>query len=98
MVPGTATRGLRWFALALVCAPAFVSLWGCSTDLAVPAESQLGCKTADDCPAGWMCNANLGRCVQTENVDTTAPAFKGKPVVTPAIAKKGGATPKKAKK
>jgi hypothetical protein len=69
--------------LALVCDVA------CSTDLAVPEEAQLECASAADCPSGWTCNQKVGRCVKTENIDSTAPAIVGDVTVTPAMLKKG---------
>ncbi|MBI5529277.1 MAG: hypothetical protein HY897_23375 [Deltaproteobacteria bacterium] len=79
-----------WFCLpviALSLIPVFLA--GCSSDLAVPAEAQLGCQSAADCPSGWACNEKVSRCVKTENIDSTAPALAGEVKVAPTVLKKG---------
>ncbi|MBI5528765.1 MAG: hypothetical protein HY897_20740 [Deltaproteobacteria bacterium] len=60
--------------LIAVAAAGALGLAACSSDFAVPAEAQLGCAAAADCPSGWTCNAKVGRCVKTENIDSEAPA------------------------
>ncbi|MBI5525987.1 MAG: hypothetical protein HY897_06595 [Deltaproteobacteria bacterium] len=61
----------------------------CSSDLSVPGAAQLACKSEADCPSGWACNANIGKCVKTENIDSVAPTLVGEAAVEPPAIKKG---------
>ncbi|MBI5528750.1 MAG: hypothetical protein HY897_20665, partial [Deltaproteobacteria bacterium] len=61
----------------------------CTSDLALPAEAQIACGAATDCPTGWTCNANLGRCVRSDVLDSSAPALVGEAAITPPILKRG---------
>jgi len=62
---------------------------GCTADLGVPSEAQVACASSADCPSGWTCNQKVGRCVKTENIDSTAPALVGDGTVTPTVLKRG---------
>lgn len=62
---------------------------GCSNDFAVPEGINISCASEKDCPAGWTCNTNMGRCIKTANLDSTAPVITGKPKITPTLARKG---------
>ncbi|MBI5525710.1 MAG: hypothetical protein HY897_05195 [Deltaproteobacteria bacterium] len=55
----------------------------------MPEEAKLGCNSGADCPSGWACNEKVGRCVKTENIDSTAPALVGEVSVSPPTLKKG---------
>jgi hypothetical protein len=78
--------GHRILALAM---PGFFVMSGCAADLGVPDEAQIACIFEADCPAGWTCNRNLGKCVKTGNMDQTAPAFAGTPSVSPPVVTQG---------
>src|SRR5688572_4227036 len=57
------------------------SLLGCSPDLAVPEEAVLTCRSAEDCPAGYSCSQDLGRCVSNSSDDASAPSVIAESVV-----------------
>ena len=63
---GLAAR-LAW-ACTLAAAPA-----ACVPDLGVPAAVQISCAAAADCPAGFVCNDHLARCVPLGAEDVTPP-------------------------
>ncbi|MBI5528537.1 MAG: hypothetical protein HY897_19565, partial [Deltaproteobacteria bacterium] len=85
-------RSASWISCPFVLSLPLVialGLFGCSSDLSVPSEAQLGCASAADCPSGWACNEKVSRCIKTENIDSTAPAIQGEVTVAPAVLKKG---------
>ncbi|MBI5526160.1 MAG: hypothetical protein HY897_07480 [Deltaproteobacteria bacterium] len=82
-------RSTRETANFFVAATVACATFGCSSDLAVPSEAKIGCRSEADCPSGWTCNEKVGRCVKTENIDSTVPALAGEVSVSSPTLKRG---------
>jgi len=50
--------------LALTC---------CVPTLELPSDAQVTCETNADCPTGTECRTHIKRCIDTDEVDQTAP-------------------------
>ncbi|MFO0582268.1 MAG: hypothetical protein U0229_08355 [Anaeromyxobacter sp.] len=66
----------------LAAALAASVLAACSADLKLPEGARVSCASDADCPDGYVCRQNQGRCFRAGG-DVTAPGLVGSPVVTP---------------
>jgi len=64
---------------------------GCTADLTLPDNLQIGCGPGGACPEGYVCRAEIERCIAVDALDTTPPQLVSEPTVTPSIG--GHATP-----
>ncbi|MBN2362124.1 MAG: hypothetical protein JXR83_21915, partial [Deltaproteobacteria bacterium] len=66
-----------------------ISSASCLFDSAVPVDGdrlpEIVCDQDSDCPSGWLCNPNLGRCLPAEQRDSEAPGLDGAPLLAPAV-------------
>lgn len=72
--------GSRWLPAScvrlLAALAALGAAWsglGCEPDLTLPADAYVRCTTDSPCPAGFVCRAELGRCVRADGADAEAP-------------------------
>src|SRR4051812_14522770 len=77
----SAARRIVWVMLAMCgfCGSA------CVVVLAVPPDTQVACKTTQDCPQRFTCRQNIGRCVRVDG-DSTPPNVRASSLV-PASAR-----------
>ncbi len=83
--PGRRWRRQVWPALTL----AALTLASCEPSLELPADARIECDGAVPCPDGFVCSAELGRCVSTSGDDAEAPGLVHSSVhIEPALARR----------
>ncbi len=59
-------------------------LSGCAFDADLPDNVAIGCTELSDCPEGFTCRQDVGKCVPLENNDLASPEVLGDITVSPA--------------
>lgn len=73
-------RSTHYLPLCLVLATA-----SCHVELAVADGASVLCDAQSDCPSGWTCRTNVGRCVSASGGDNEPPELRGIPSIAPAV-------------
>ena len=62
---------------------------GCFVEMSVPEGTVINCETSAQCPGDMVCRVTIGRCVQADKKDDTAPNFVGVPALNRTSGRQG---------
>lgn len=74
---------------ATALAATLALLAGCSFDATIPEGALVRCDGPGQCPVGYHCLVEAGRCLADQSADSVAPGLVGVPEVVPSFARVG---------